>query len=173
MSADLYPHQVTFLYQIDAAIATGYHRIVAQASTGFGKTKIAAHRLRRIQAAGKRAIFIVPALSLIDQAVTMLYAEGIHDIGVIQANHHLTNYARPIQVASVQTLQRRHIPEVDMVVVDEARRCFEYHDTWMKNPEGSNVPFVGLSATPWTRGLGKYFDKLIIAATTQELIEAG
>jgi superfamily II DNA or RNA helicase len=43
----------------------------------------------------------------------------------------------------------------------------------MKNPEWSNVPFVGLSATPWTRGLGKYFDKLIIASTTEELIKAG
>ena len=35
------------------------------------------------------------------------------------------------------------------------------------------MPVIGLSATPWTRGLGKHFDKLIIAATTQELIEAG
>jgi DNA repair protein RadD len=97
MSADLYPHQVTLLYQIDAAIAAGCHRIVGQAPTGFGKTKIAAHRLRRIQAAGKRAIFIVPALSLIDQTVEMLWAEGVRDVGVIQADHIFTNYARPIQ----------------------------------------------------------------------------
>ena len=32
---------------------------------------------------------------------------------------------------------------------------------------------IGLSATPWTKGLGKYFDSLLIAATTQDLIEKG
>ena len=32
-------------------------------------------------------------------------------------------------------------------------------------------PFIGLSATPWTRGLGKHYDDLIIAATTADLIE--
>jgi superfamily II DNA or RNA helicase len=58
------------------------------------------------------------------------------------------------------------------VVIDEAHRWFEFYGNWMKDPEWSNVPFVGLSATPWTRGLGKYFDKLIIGATTDELIEA-
>ena len=32
------------------------------------------------------------------------------------------------------------------------------------------IPFIGLSATPWARGLGKYYDDLIIAATTADLI---
>jgi superfamily II DNA or RNA helicase len=42
---------------------------------------------------------------------------------------------------------------------------------WMKAcPE---TLFVGLSATPWARGLGKYYDDLIKAATTAELIAAG
>ena len=30
-----------------------------------------------------------------------------------------------------------------------------------------------LSATPWSRGLGKHYDDLVIAATTRELIDAG
>jgi superfamily II DNA or RNA helicase len=98
------------LARIDEAIAGGCRRLVAQAPTGFGKTILAARRLRLLQEAGKRAIFIVPALSLIDQTVEKLYAEDVRDVGVIQANHSLTNYARPIQVASVQTLERRQFP---------------------------------------------------------------
>ena len=33
----------------------------------------------------------MPALSLIDQTVEAFWAEGIRDVGVIQANHPLTN----------------------------------------------------------------------------------
>jgi len=35
------------------------------------------------------------------------------------------------------------------------------------------VPIIGLTATPWTKGLGKHFEKLIIGATTQQLINTG
>src|SRR5262245_34947229 len=92
MTAILRPHQSRLLEQLDDVVAQGCTRIVAQAPTGFGKTIVAAHRLRRVQDAGKRAIFIVPALSLIDQTVEKFYAENVRDVGVIQANHLLTNY---------------------------------------------------------------------------------
>jgi superfamily II DNA or RNA helicase len=110
---------------------------------------------------------------LIDQTVEKFYAEGVHDVGVIQAMHPLTNYARPIQIASVQTLQRREIPPADLVMIDEAHRWYDFYGEWLKDPAWAHVPFIGLSATPWTRGLGRYFDKLIVAATTNELIDAG
>jgi superfamily II DNA or RNA helicase len=145
---------------------------MVQGPTGFGKTKVAAALTMQMLSAGKRTIFTVPALSLIDQAVEMFYAEGIRDIGVIQANHILTNYARPVQIASVQTLQRRVIPPADLVLIDEAHRWFDSYGTWLSTC-WAEVPVIGLTATPWTRGLGKYFERLIIGATTHELIEAG
>jgi DNA repair protein RadD len=173
MGAILRPQQRHLLDELGRAIEAGCRRIMAQAPTGFGKTLLAAMIARAQQLAGKRVIFTVPALSLIDQTVERFYAQGVRDVGVIQANHLLTNYARPIQVASVQTLQRRQIPSADLVMIDEAHRWFEFYGTWLKDPSWSHVPFVGLSATPWTRGLGKHFDKLIIGSTTQELISAG
>jgi hypothetical protein len=36
----------------------------------------------------------------------------------MQANRLMTNYARPIQVASVQTLQRREVPDADEIIID-------------------------------------------------------
>jgi superfamily II DNA or RNA helicase len=167
MSATLRPHQERLLGQIDASLASGVTRLVAQAPTGFGKTIVAAHRLRRLQDAGKRGIFIVPALSLVDQSVEKLYAEGVRDVGVIQANHVLTNYARPIQVASVQTLERRQMPPADEVLIDEVHRWFKFYPRLLA---ASTAPVIGLTATPWTRGLGKHFQKLIVGSTTEELI---
>jgi DNA repair protein RadD len=173
MGATLRPQQRHLLDQLDHAIKAGCKRIMVQAPTGFGKTIIAGTIAGDILDSNKRAIFTVPALSLIDQTVEKFYSQGVYDVGVIQADHFLTNYKRSIQVASVQTLQRRNIPPADLVMIDEAHRWYDFYGEWLNNPEWHEVPFIGLSATPWTRGLGKYFDKLIIAATTQELIEAG
>jgi len=92
---------------------------------------------------------------------------------MIQANHPKTDATRPVQVASIQTLQRRAIPRFDIVVIDEAHRWFEMLGVWMRAPDWASVPFVGLSATPWTKGLGKFYDDLVQVTTTAELIEAG
>jgi DNA repair protein RadD len=66
---------------------------VAQAPTGFGKTIVGATLAKRNLDERRRTLFIVPALSLIDQTAEKFYAEGIRDIGVIQANHELTNWS--------------------------------------------------------------------------------
>jgi|ADGO01.1.fsa_nt_gi DNA or RNA helicases of superfamily II len=124
-------------------------------------------------AKGNRVIFTVPALSLVDQTVIALWNEGIHDVGVIQGDHELTNASRPVQVASVQTLMRREIPAADVVVIDEAHKVFDLYGRWMSAPGWERVPFIGLSATPWTKGLGRLFDDLLIAATTEDLIRDG
>ena len=172
MTAILRPHQERLLAQLDQTIADGCHRVVVQAPTGFGKTIVGAHRLRLLQDAGKRALFIVPALSLIDQTIEKLYAEDVRDVGVIQAMHLMTNYRRPIQVASVQTLMRREVPTVDEIIIDEVHRWFEFYPKLLTAERFAETPII-LTATPWRRGLGKYFDKLIIGSTTQELIDAG
>ena len=173
MTAILRSHQERLLAQLDAALVQGCNRIVAQAPTGFGKTIVAAHRLRLLQDAGKRAIFVVPALSLIDQSIEKLYAEGVGDVGVMQANHLMTDYAQPIQIASVQTLQRREVPPADEIIIDEVHRWYQFYPKLLADPRFANIPIIGLTATPWTRGLGKYFGRLIIGSTTRELIDTG
>jgi DNA repair protein RadD len=91
----------------------------------------------------------------------------------MQAQHRLTDSSQPIQIASVQTLMPRDIPPADLVFIDEAHRWFDFYRRWMLDLEWANTPFVGLSATPWTKGLGAYYEQLIIAATTQDLIDQG
>jgi DNA repair protein RadD len=55
------------------------------------------------------------------------------------------------------------------VLVDEAHVAFKSVFQWMH--DAPELPFVGLSATPWTKGLGRHYDDLIVAATTAQLIE--
>jgi superfamily II DNA or RNA helicase len=155
------------------SLGSGKRRPVLQAPTGFGKTLIAAAIAEGALAKQKRVIFTVPALSLVDQTVKAFWDDGIRDIGVIQGSNAMTDWSRPVQIASVQTLQRRLIPEADVVIIDECHRWFDFYGQWMTDPAWQNRQFIGLSATPWTRGLGQYFDDLITAATTLDLISAG
>jgi superfamily II DNA or RNA helicase len=89
----------------------------------------------------------------------------------MQGIHERTNHDQPVQVCSVQTIARRKRPEVDLVLVDEAHQLHREIFRWMK--DCPNIPFIGLLATPWARGLGKFYDDLIIAATTADLIRDG
>ena len=146
---------------------------MVQAPTGAGKTVLAASMVTGALAKGNRVLFVVPLLSLIEQTVAAFKAQGIDAVGVMQGYHWMTDGSQPVQVASIQTLQRRMLPLSDLVIVDEAHRWFAFMGEWMARPDWQKVPFIGLSATPWTKGLGKHYDDLIVAATTSELIELG
>jgi DNA repair protein RadD len=161
-------HQERALESLRASLASGHRHPMLQAPTGFGKTLIAAHIIQRVLDKGKRIAFVVPALSLINQTVVAFEAEGIHCIGVMQGIHERTDQDQPVQVCSVQTVARRKRPEADLVIVDEAHQLHHEIFRWMKDCPA--IPFLGLSATPWTRGLGKYYDDLIVAATAADLI---
>jgi DNA repair protein RadD len=163
--------QVAVLEALRRSLAAGKRRPMLQAPTGFGKTLLAAHIVAGALGKGKRVAFCVPRLTLIDQTVAAFDAEGIRAVGVMQSYHPLTDHEQPVQVCSAQTLARRKLPEVDLVLIDEAHEHHKSIFRWMADcPE---VPFIGLSATPWSRGLGKFYDSLIVAATTRELIDAG
>ncbi len=174
MNHELWDHQQSALTNLKLSIGQGVRRIVMMAPTGAGKTMVAASIVKGAQRRGNRMAFVVHSISLIDQTVEAFYAEGIRDIGVIQANHRMTDWSKPVQVCSVQTLKSRGVyPEAKVVVFDEVHVLHEFHRRWLADQAWKSVPFIGLSATPWTKGLGQYFETLLIAATTQELIDKG
>jgi superfamily II DNA or RNA helicase len=147
----LRPHQERALEALRRSLASGHRRPMLQAPTGFGKTLTAAHIIQRALDRGKRVAFSVPALSLIDQSVAAFEAEGIECVGVMQGIHLRTDRDQPVQVCSVQTIARRKRPEVDLILVDEAHELHKEIFRWMA--DCPDVPFIGLSATPWSRGL--------------------
>lgn len=167
----LFSYQDEAITALRNSFAAGHKRPMLHLPTGGGKTVLASKIIAYARERNKRVTFTVPALSLIEQTIEAFWAEGVRDIGVMQADHRMTAARRPVQIASVQTLGRRKYPDADLVIVDEAHRHFASIDRWMRDrPE---LAFVGLSATPWSRGLGRRYDDLIIVTTTQELIDQG
>jgi DNA repair protein RadD len=154
-------------------LLAGKRRPVVVAPTGAGKTVMAASIIKLSLARHRRVLFTVPALSLIDQSVERFRQNGIDAIGVIQGMHEMTDYRQPVQVCSVQTLARREIPEADLVIVDECHIMFKLYEKWMKDPKWASVPFVGLTATPLAKGMGKIWDDVIVVTTTDSLIKSG
>lgn len=167
----LRPHQVRAIEMIRNSLARGNQTVVCSMPTGAGKTLTATKIIEMAQAKGNAVIFTAPAVSLIDQTVAAFRAEGIDDIGVMQANHPLTNPLARVQVASVQTLARREIPDSSLVIVDECHIRAEVIDQLIAERPG--VRFVGLSATPWRKGMGLVWRDLVVPVTIADLIEGG
>jgi superfamily II DNA or RNA helicase len=174
MYSELFADQGEALQALRQTVGQGVSRIVMAAPTGWGKTKLAAAVVDGALRKERRVAFVVDAIDLIDQTLQNFAAEGITDVGVIQRDHQLTDWSKPVQVCSIQTLAKRGTyPQANVVLFDECHVLHRQHKAWLKDPAFAQVPFIGLSATPWSRGLGKYFDSLIVVATTQELIERG
>src|ERR1019366_1982351 len=155
------------------AVRQGHTRIILQAPCGFGKTLVAAHMMGSSIEKGKRPLFTCPAINLVNQTLAAFEAEGIYDIGVIQACHERTDFYAKAQIASVQTLVRRKLPEVDFVMIDEAHQQFDKLNELLDGEAWRNKIVIGLTATPWAKGMGLHWTSLVIAATTAELVSEG
>jgi DNA repair protein RadD len=167
----LRPHQSQAIAMLKRSLMAGNKRVIIQMPTGAGKTRTAAEIVLGALAKGNKVCFTVPAISLIDQTLEAFEGEGIDELGVLQANHPRTHYGMPVQIASVQTITRRFFPDSDVVIVDECHKRNKKMSQWMKDEP--NKTFIGLSATPWARGLGDDWQDLITPVSMQELIDAG
>ena len=169
----LHDYQHKAIGKLRDSIGSGKKRVVLSSPTGSGKGLIAASIIERAREKDKRVLMTVPALSLVDQAVEVLYEQGITDVGVIQANHPNTDWSKPVQVASVATLQRREFPKADIQIIDECHIMANVIGRLLLDPDRRDIVSIGFSATPFSKGLGRFYEELIIGSTTASLIEQG
>lgn len=99
-------------------------------------------------------------------------------MGVIQGQHEKTNYRKMVQVVTAQTITRRWkiIDKMreyhpGLILIDEAHCQHKAHRE-MQGMWRDNV-IIGLSATPWAKGMRKMYSSLVVGATTKQLIEEG
>lgn len=162
-------YQTETVERIRGLIRAGYKNILCVSPTGSGKTVIATHMVGETARKGNRAAFVVDRLSLIEQTSRTFYEEEI-DHGVIQGDHRNYQPHLRVQVASQQTLARRKWPEADVIFVDEAHTVTE---TVKRRITPRDTVAIGLTATPFTKGLGKVYDAVVNVTTTNALIAAG
>lgn len=162
-------YQVPAFTSMRDAIRGGAKAIVVNAPTGSGKTVIASALMELVMAKGNRANFVVDRLSLVDQTSDTFDRYGLEH-GVIQSEHPRYRPSLPIQICSAQTLLRRGWPESNVDVIDE---CHILSEDVKKRIRSKATVIVGLTATPFTKGMGKWFDAVVNVTTTNRLIEQG
>jgi DNA repair protein RadD len=170
MKNNLRQYQVDSINDLRKAILKGHKRIVLQLATGGGKTTIASEMIRKANEKGKKCLFLADRIELVEQTSLRLDYEGIEH-GIIMGNHERYKPKSINQVCSPQTLARRPVPSADLVIIDECHVAYSVHKKMMAAMP--NTIFIGLSATPFTKGLGKMYSNLVIGATTSKLTDEG
>lgn len=177
--SELREYQHNALNKLRAALAEGKRRIILYSPTGSGKTVMGLAMIRGAIAKGKRVAFICNRIDLVGQTSRRFTEAGLaHDV-VQGQNTRLSG--RGVVICSIQTVARRGMPDADLIVIDEAHAVAgskAYRDLLFQR---SALPVIGLTATPFSKGLGKWykelggelFEAIVEAATIRELIEIG
>ena len=172
---ELRPYQRRFIDDLRSQIISGQRRICGVAPCGAGKTIMTGWMIKEAVARGKRCLFFVHRKELIEQTADTFLRLGIK-FGVVTSGYD-TNYAAPVQIASVQTLVKRlnKIAPPDLMICDECHHILakSYKSIVDKFP---SAILIGVTATPERTGhvrLNDVFTAMVQAPTVSELIEMG
>jgi superfamily II DNA or RNA helicase len=141
-------------------------------------TETAMSMVKMARDKGTRVLFVANRIGLVDQASRRFYKSGIEH-GIIQGGN-TRQMDSGVLVCSIQTLAKRGFPPAGLLVIDEAHACAgskAYRDLMMQYP---GIPIVGLTATPFSKGLGKaytgfgpLFEGIAKSVTITDLIKLG
>jgi DNA repair protein RadD len=148
----------------------GHKNQMIMAPTGAGKTYLGLNAIQQALVKGFRAVFVCDRTTLINQTSATSDRYGLWAHGIIQADNPKRDDRFPFQIASAQTLARRGWPEADLIVIDEAHTQLS---VWTEHIMKTEASVIGLSATPFSKGLGQLFTNLVNAATMNELTRSG
>ena len=169
MGLQLFDYQVEALDLLRAGFRAGHRTQMLAASVGYGKTEVSIAMLESAAKNGKRAAMVLDRIVLCDQTSQRLQKYGI-DHGVMQAGHWRRRPYEPIQICSAQTLEKSgSFPNLDLLIVDEAHQTRAQTAEFIRN--NTHIKVVGLSATPFTKGLGQIYGHVVSGVTTKTLVE--
>lgn len=162
--------QTRALQLLREGIRNGKRRQVLVMPTGGGKTMTALHLINEARKKERRAIFLCDRIALIEQTSARADEYGIPH-GIIQGGHWRRDPDQLFQIGSIQTIgMRKYGTPTDIIIVDE---CHSTYAAWTEWAARTDAVVIGLTATPFTKGLGNHFDAVVNAATMDELTRQG
>ena len=169
MELALREHQSWVIDALRQGFIDGHRTQLLYAPTGFGKTEVAISLMKATSDKYKKSAIILDRIVLVDQTSARLSKYRIKH-GVYQANHWKFDRTQRIQVCSAQTLEKRQdIPDIDLLIVDECHITRKQISDLIKNHPKLKV--IGLTATPFTKGLGELYSNVVCGATTESLVD--
>lgn len=164
-------YQADAIEALRAQIREGKRRLILCAGTGAGKTLTSGKLLQEADRKGSYSLFVVDRVSLVDQTSNVFSEYGITH-GVVQGSHPRWAPRENVQVCSAQTLARRVLPRSpSLIVVDEAH-C-RHKGTIALMDDHPQAICIGLTATPFTKGMGQDWEGIVNVRSTRLLIEDG
>lgn len=151
-------------------VKDGHKCQAVMAPTGAGKTYLGMRIIHEALLRGNSAIFMCDRTTLIQQTSAVADHYGLSAHSVLQASHWRYSKDSKFQIASCQTLARRGWPDADVIVIDE---CHTLYKAWTDHVQTCRAKVIGLSATPFSPGMGKIFTNLVNAATMRDLTQIG
>ena len=153
-------------------IASGHSRGVIAAPCGFGKSVVACAFIEAAERKQSKVWFGVDRQILVNDMSAKLDQFGI-DHGVMMADHWRWRPHKRVQVVSLQTIEKRGWDaDIDVLIVDEAhanmRKSFKQFVA-----ASPRTKVIGLTATPFTAGMGQIYEYVVNPTTTNRQIEEG
>ena len=169
MPVELRPYQTAALNAFFAAVREGHKRVMLCSPTGSGKTEIAMGLIEHLRRHDKRISFVVDRTVLVEQTSDRFASAGI--LHGVQAGANTFGTLEPVMIRSAQTVRSRglDLAIADLNIVDEAHIRAKAVTEQMDNGK----VWLGLSASPFAKGLGDLWDTVINVTSTDALVESG
>ena len=168
---ELREHQKSALQKLKEGFEQGHTRQLLYAPTGAGKTECAIAIMHEYAMNYQRSAMVMDRIVLVEQTSLRLGKYQI-DHGVMQSSHWRYRPSERIQICSIQTLaKRKKMATPDILLYDETHVLHKSIIDYIKdNPQ---MKVIGLTATPFTKGLANLYTNVVSAIPTEKLVEKG
>ena len=168
---ELREHQLEVVEKLRQGFKDGHRCQLLYAPTGFGKTEVAMSIMKAVSDKFNRTAMVLDRIVLVEQTSLRMGKYGIEH-GVMQSGHWRHRPMERIQICSAQTLEKRQsFPDIDLLIIDECHVQRKKTVEFIQN--NPNIKVIGLTATPFTKGLGDVYTHVVGASSTGELIDKG
>jgi superfamily II DNA or RNA helicase len=173
-SINLRPHQVEAIEALRDSLRAGNKRVVLSAPTGMGKTIMAVYLAQQAIAKNPsvKVAFFCDRLKLLSQT-TAAFDDAEIPYSVLQGDDPRYNPDCNVQLVSTATAIRRKHFTYDIAIIDECHQMYKGLLEQLRRYD--NIVFIGLTATPYSRGMAAegLWQDLVVTTTPRKLMEEG